>query len=63
MKTTKTMKTTSTMRTTPKSETYNIEGCIIYYLKKMLMTPHIDSYSTTDPKPEFLSADIAFPKV
>ena len=23
-------------------------GCIVYYLKKMFMTPHLDSYSTTD---------------
>ena len=34
----------------------DIEGCIVYYLKKMFTTPHLDSHSTTDPKPEILSA-------
>ena len=28
----------------------------VYYLKKIFSTPHLDSYSTTDPKPEILSA-------
>ena len=31
-------------------------GCLVYYLKKMLTTPHLDSHSTADPKPEILSA-------
>jgi len=31
-------------------------GCIVYYLKKMSTTPHLDSHSTTDPKPEILSS-------
>ena len=31
-------------------------GCIVYYLKKMFTTPHLDSHSATDPKPEILSA-------
>ena len=31
-------------------------GCIVYYLKNMFSTPHLDSHSTTDPKPEILSA-------
>ena len=30
--------------------------CTVYYLKKMFTTPHLDSHSTTDPKPEILSA-------
>ena len=28
----------------------------VYYMK-ILMTPHLDSHRTTDPKPEILSAD------
>ena len=28
----------------------------VYYLKKMFTTPHLDSHSTADPKPEILSA-------
>ena len=31
-------------------------GGIIYYLKKMFMTPHLDSFSTTDLKTDILSA-------
>ena len=31
-------------------------GCTVYHLKKMFKTPHIDSHSTTDPKPEIQSA-------
>ena len=31
-------------------------GCLAYYLKKLWTTPHLDSYSPTDPKPEILSA-------
>ena len=31
-------------------------GCIVYYLRKMFMTPHLDGHSTTDPKSEILSA-------
>ena len=30
--------------------------CTVYYLKKFFTTPHLDSHSTTDPKPEILSA-------
>ena len=29
--------------------------CLVYYLKKNLTTPHLDSRSTTDPKFEILS--------
>ena len=50
------IKMTSIMRTTPEIETCNIVGDIFYYLKKLLMTPHLDSYSTTDLIPEMLSA-------
>ena len=28
----------------------------VYYLKKIFSTPHLDSHSTTEPKPEILSA-------
>ena len=42
------------MKTTPKYVTSNIEGSILYYLKKMMMTPHLGSHRTTDPKPEML---------
>ena len=31
-------------------------GCIVYYQKQMFMTPHLDSYSTTDSKAGILSA-------
>ena len=31
-------------------------GCIVYYLKYMCTTPHLDSHSTTYPKQEILSA-------
>ena len=31
-------------------------GSIVYYLKKMFTTPPLGSHSTTDPKPEILSA-------
>ena len=31
-------------------------GCTVYYLEKMFTTPHLDSHSTTDPKPEIQSA-------
>ena len=31
-------------------ETCNIERCIVYYLKKMLITPLLDSHNTTVPK-------------
>ena len=37
-------------------ERWPLIGCIIYYLKIMFMTPHLDNHSTTDPKPEILSA-------
>ena len=33
-----------------------LRGCTVYYLKKMFTTPYLDSHSTTDPKPEILSA-------
>ena len=39
------------MNKTRKMETCNTEGCIVYYLKKLLTTPHLDSYGTTEPKP------------
>ena len=40
----------------PKMETCNFEGCVVYYLNKLLTTPHLDSHSKTDPKLEILSA-------
>ena len=52
MKMTSTMNT-STIETASKIET---EGCIVYYLTKLLMTPHLDSHRSTDPKSEMLSA-------
>ena len=39
------MKTTSTLETTCKMVKCNIEGCIVYYLKKMLTTPHCGIFS------------------
>ena len=40
--------------------TFNVRqpliGCIVYYQKQMFMTPHLDSYSTTDSKAGILSA-------
>ena len=40
--------------------TFNVRqpliGCIVYYQKQMFMTPHLDSYSTTDSKAGVLSA-------
>ena len=29
---------------------------IVNYLKNLVITPHLESYSTTDPTPEILSA-------
>ena len=49
------IKTIYKMKTTPKMEICNIVGGIVYYLNKLLMTPHFDSHSTTDPTPEMLS--------
>ena len=40
----------------PKMEICNIVGGIVYYLKKLLMTPRLDSHSTTDATLEMLSA-------
>ena len=40
------------MKMIPKMEICNIVGGIVYYLKKLLMTPHLDSHNTTDSKPE-----------
>ena len=37
-------------------EICNIVGGIVCYLKKLLMTPHLDSHITTDPTSELLSA-------
>ena len=31
------------------------KGLIVYYLKKMFLTPHFDSQSTTEPKLDTLS--------
>ena len=42
------------MTSTPKLEPCKNVRCIIYYLKKLLMTPNLDRHSTTDPKPEML---------
>ena len=47
---------TSIMKKIPKIKTNYIGRCILYYLKKMLMTPHLDSHSTTDARPEMLLA-------
>ena len=47
------------MKTTPKNEKSNISnivGFILHYLRKLLIIPHLDSNSTTDPKPEMLLA-------
>ena len=33
-----------------------VEACIVYYLKKMLTTSHLDSHSTADSKLEIVSA-------
>ena len=33
----------------------HLDGYIVYYLKKLLMTFYFDSYGTTDPKPKILS--------
>ena len=49
------IKMTSTMRTTPKMKKCNIDVCIVYYLKKLLTTPHLDSYGTIDPNSQILS--------
>ena len=56
MKMTSMMETTSSMKKTHKMETCNMKGCIVYYLKKLLTTPHLDSHTTTDFKPDILSA-------
>ena len=44
-----TMKTMSTMKTTPKMETCNNVKCIIYYLKYLLMTPHLTGTTQLTP--------------
>ena len=44
------------MRTATKIERCNIIGGIVYYLKKMLLTLHLDSHSITDSIPEMLLA-------
>ena len=36
-------------------DTYTIVGSNRDYLKEMLMTSHLDNYSTTDPKSDMLS--------
>ena len=48
------METTSTRRTIPKMK--HLEGCIVYYLKKLLTTSYLDRHSTTDSKLEIVSA-------
>ena len=40
----------------PETEIYNIVRVIVYYLKKLLMTPHLDSHNTTAPILEILLA-------
>ena len=47
------MKKTSKTKTTCNMVKCNIEGCIIYYLKKLLTTP---DHSKTDPTSDILSA-------
>ena len=47
---------TSKLKTAPKIEICSIVEGIVYYLKNLLMTPHLDSHSTTDPTPEILKA-------
>ena len=49
------MASTKKMALTHKLETCNSVRCIIYYLKKLLMAPHLDRHSKTDFKPEILS--------
>ena len=34
----------------------HLEGCIVYYLKKLLTTSYLDRHSTTDSKLEIVSA-------
>ena len=51
----------STMKTTPRLETHVRR--IIYYLKKLSMTPHLDRHSTTNPNQKYyqlLKPDIEF---
>ena len=55
MKTTSKMKMTSKMKTAPQMDICTIVGGIVYYLKKLLMTPHLDSHSTSDLTLEMLS--------
>ena len=38
-----------------KGRLHDFEGVILYYLKKLFMTPHLDSQSTTEPNSEMLS--------
>ena len=40
----------------PETEICDIVRVIVYYLKKLLMTPHLDSHNTTDHTLEMLSA-------
>ena len=35
--------------------TFFMRHPLVYYLKKMFMTPHLDSFSTTDLKTDILS--------
>ena len=56
MKMTSKMGMSSIMKTPPKIDTSNNVGYILFYLKELLMTPFLGSYSTADHKPEMLSA-------
>ena len=42
-------------------ETCNIEGCIVYFQKIMLMTPHLVSHSISDPNPK--SYELSKPEI
>ena len=61
MKTTSKTKRTSKIKKTSKVKMIfkmkTTSRCIVHYLKKLLMTPHLDRqrHSTTDPKQEMLS--------
>ena len=56
MKTTPKMNMASKMKTAPKMEKCSNVRCIIYYLKNLSMTLHLDRPNKTNPKPEMLSS-------
>ena len=50
------------MATQPKIFLPLVVGCIIYYLKKMLMTLQLDNYSTTDQTTNPISCLLSKPE-